>query len=130
MRVLGLLILAFALGFVPPTLEKRRLEATLHATQLDLRLANLHRRLGVASEEAQRNNFASAAAAARDFFDGCRELAITERFPNQPRTRGAITAYGSYSESIQTQLTLADPQVKERLASLYLAMDGVLTRRE
>ncbi|HYC61721.1 MAG TPA: hypothetical protein VEK79_19360 [Thermoanaerobaculia bacterium] len=125
-----LLALAFGVGFVPKELERRRLVATLEAKDLDLRLANLHRQLGVASHEAQRNNFSSAATAARVFFEGCRTVVNEYPFENQPRTKLALQAYASSSDTILGELANADPVVKERLASLYLTMDGVLERRQ
>ena len=127
---LVLLVAAFLGGYIPPTLEARRTKETLRTTTLDLRLATLHRRLGVASAEAQRNNFASASEAARQFFEGCRALLQDEAFATEPRTRVALTAYASYQDDITTKLNLADPQAKERLAGMFLAMDGVLARRE
>ena len=128
--LLLLLVAAFLGGYVPQMLRVRQLQSTLTTTQLDLRLANLHRRLGVAAEEAQRNNFANAAAAGREFFDGCSAIVQTEPFANQPRTRNAFAAYAAQRDEIMTQLANADPQVKDRLASMYLVMDGVLARRE
>jgi hypothetical protein len=126
---LAIAALAFAGGYVPKELELRDLRATMKTTDLDLRLANLHRQLGVASEEAQRNNFASAATAARAFFAGCRTIAQDEAFAEQPRTRTAISAYAGYEDDIILRLTNADPSVKEKLGALYLAMQGVLDRR-
>lgn len=125
-----LLALAFGIGFVPKGLERRRLAETLQTRELDLRLANLHRQLGVASHEAQRNNFASASTAARTFFDGCRTVVTEHEFANQPRTKLALQAYASSSDTILGELANADPMVKERLASLYLTMDGLLQRRQ
>lgn len=127
--VLLLIAAAFAGGYVPPMLRARAVTDQLRATQLELRMSNLHRRLGVAAEEAQRNNFASAAEAAREFFDGCATLVQSETFADEPRTRTALTAYAAARDEIMTQLATADPQAKERLASMYLTMDGVLSRR-
>jgi len=125
-----LLIAVFSAGYVPKMLEVRRLDESLATTRLDLRLADLHRTLGVASHEAQRNNYANAAVAASEFFHGCRELAQTEPFTGRPHTRNAITAYAGAEKEIAPMLATADPQAKERLASLYLTMDGVLKRRQ
>lgn len=125
-----LLLLAFGLGYVPKELERRRLAETLNTTELDLRLATLHRQIGVASQEAQRNNFASAASAARAFFDGCRTVVHEYPLEDRPRTRLALQAYASTSDTILGQLANADPTVKEQLASLYLTMNGVLERRQ
>ncbi len=124
-----LIALAFGLGYAPKEWERRKLAAQLEQTELDLRLANLHRQLGVASYEAQRNNFASSAAAARVFFDGCRSVVNEYKFENQPRTRLALQSYAATSDAILGQLANADPAVKERLASLFLTMNGLLERR-
>jgi len=123
-----LIVIAFLGGYVPKDLEERRLRATLTQTELDLRLANLHRRLGVASHEVQRNNYSVAAASAREFFDGCSALA-SQPFPNQERTKAALGAYAASKDQILALLAAGDPAVKEHLAGLYLAMDGVLQRR-
>jgi hypothetical protein len=128
--ILFLLLFAFGLGYGPKELERRKLAETLHATELDLRLANLHRQLGVASHEAQRNNFASAATAARTFFDGCRAVVNEFDFDDRPRTKLALQVYASTSDTVLGQLANADPAVKEQLASLYLTMNGLLERRQ
>lgn len=128
--LLLLLGAAFLVGYGPATLQARKHERALKTVQFELRLANLHRRLGVAAEEAQRNNFGSATAAAREFFDGCAAIAQSEAFPEEPRTKNAITSYAAQRDEIMAQLANMDPQVRERLASMYLVMDGVLARRE
>lgn len=125
-----LLAFAFVLGYGPKELERRKLASTLQQTDLDLRLATLHRLLGVASHEAQRNNYASAATAARAFFDGCRAVTSEYKLEDRPRTRGALQAYASTSDVVLGQLANGDPAVRERLASLYLTMNGLIERRE
>lgn len=125
-----LLLFAFGLGYVPKELDRRRAAETLRTTELELRLANLHRLLGVASHEAQRNNFANAAAAARAFFDGCRGVVNDYPLEDRPRTRVALQAYASSSDTLLGQLANADPASKEQLASLYLTMNGVLERKQ
>ncbi|HJQ35575.1 MAG TPA: hypothetical protein VKB93_00405 [Thermoanaerobaculia bacterium] len=125
-----LLAVAFFVGYAPPAIQARNLSRTLNATQFELRLANLERRLGVAAMEAQRNNYANATAGAREFFDGCAALAQSESFAEEPRTKNAIASYAAQRDEVMTQLANADPLVKERLASMYLAVDGVFTRRQ
>ena len=127
--VLVLLVLAFAGGFVPQWLEARRLRETVTRTTMELRLATLHRELGVASHEVQRNNFASAAEAASRFFDDCAKLANTEPFSGDARTRVALLGYAGQRDEVMALLAAGDPAVRERLASLYLTMNGVLMRR-
>jgi len=124
-----LLALAFGGGFVPQWLEARRLRATLETTSRDLRLATLHRELGLASHEAQRNNYASASEAATRFFDDCAKLASTESFLEEERTRVALSGYVAQRDEVMALLAAGDPTSRDRLAALYLTMDGVLGRR-
>lgn len=84
----------------------------------------------MASFEAQQNNFASAAANARVFFDGCRDVVNDYQFEDQPRTRLALQTYASTSDVVLGQLANADPEVKERLASLFVTMNGLLERKQ
>lgn len=127
--VLLLLLIAFAAGYAPLKLELNRTRETLEKTQLDLKLADAHRELGMASHEAQQNNFAVAAEHASRFFAACRE--VESSIPaTQPRTRTAISSYAGARDRLMGDLALADPTTKERLAGLYLAMNGVLERRE
>lgn len=130
LAVLLLLVAAFLGGYVPQKIRADRAEETLEATKLDLALADIHRDLGVAAMEAQRNNFANASAAAASFFDGCNRLAQTELPANEPRTRVALAAYAASRDDVSVQLATANPQVAQRLASLYLTMNGVLERRQ
>lgn len=124
------MVLAFLAGFIPEALELRRTRAQLATVTRDLALANLHRQLGVASLEAQRNNFGLAAEQARAFFDGCRKLTYEEQFATEPRTKIALTAYGTRGDIVLGQLANADPAAKEELSSMYLTMNGVLARRQ
>lgn len=125
-----LLIAAFLAGYIPRDLAAKRSARTLETTELDLRLANLHRQLGVAVAEAQQNDFRAAATTAGEFFAGCRDVGNAYTFEQQPRTRIALAAYAGYAEQVVAQLATGDPAATDRLASLYLTMDGVLKRRE
>lgn len=127
--VLFLLALAFGAGYVPQWLESRTLRAELVTADLELHLANAHRRLGVASQEAQRNNYANAAEAARQFFDESATLVRMNAFDGEPRTRVALLAYVAQRDQVMALLAAADPSSRETLASLFLTMDGVLARR-
>lgn len=124
-----LLAVAFAAGYVPQWLQVRRMRTTLAATSLDLQLATLHRELGVASHEAQRNNYGSASESAARFFDACAKLAHTETFQDDDRTRVALLGYAAQRDEVMALLAAADPAARERLAGLYLTMNGVLGRR-
>ena len=125
-----LIAFAFVLGYGPKEWERRRLAERLEQTELDLRLANLHRQLGMVNFEVQQNNFAGAATHAVLFFEGCRAVANDEKLDDQPRTRLALQTYASTSDTVLGQLGTADPAVKQRLASLYHTMNGVLERKQ
>lgn len=124
-----LLVIAFLAGFIPQWWALRTAQAELKTVQLDLRLADLHRLLGVASEEAQRNNYASAAEAARRFFDEGAALARSGALDAEPRTQNALLGYASQRDEVMALLSAADPAARERLAGMFLAMNGVLARR-
>ncbi|HEY0159962.1 MAG TPA: hypothetical protein VGF28_21935 [Thermoanaerobaculia bacterium] len=126
----ALIALAFLIGYIPNEIAARRLAQTLRSTQLELRLANLHRQLGVASHQAQRNNFGLAANVAAGFFSGCRAAVDDFRFQDRPRTRIALESYAQQGDTLLGELANGDPAAKERLASMYLTMDGVLVRRQ
>ena len=129
LAALVLLAVAFLAGYVPQKIRADRAEESLQVTKLDLELANIHRDLGIAALEAQRNNFANASAAAAAFFDGCSSLAQSELLVNEPRTRVALGSYAGSRDEISVQLATANPQVAQRLAGLYFTMQGVLARR-
>jgi len=125
-----LLAAAFLGGFVPQWIKVRNLRTEVQTMDLQLRLANAHRLLGVASEEAQRSNYASSAQAAAQFFDQCATLARTETFEKEPRTRVALLSYTAQRDQVMALLSAADPAVREKLMGMFLTMDGVLARRE
>lgn len=125
-----LVIAAFLGGFVPQWLEARSLRAELDQTELRLRLADAHRMLGMASHEAQRSNYASAGLAAAQFFDQSATLARTDALANDARTQVALLSYTSQRDEVMALLSAGDPAVRERLAGMFLAMEGVLERRE
>jgi len=110
-------------------MEVRTLRTTLATAETELKLANLHRLLGVASHEAQRNNYGSAGEAAGRFFSECAELATAEQFSEEPRTRVALQAYASQRDQVMALIGAGDPSVREQLLGMYLTMDGVLARR-
>ena len=128
--VLFLLAAAFLGGFVPQWLEVRSLRATLAATDLQLRLTEAHRTLGVASQEAMRNNYANAAQAAAQFFDQCATLARSDAFAKEPRTQVALLSYTQQRDEVMALLSAGDPASRDRLATMFLTMEGVLERRE
>lgn len=128
--VILLILGAFLLGWLPKEIEGRRLESTLRTTQLDLRLTDLHRQLGVASHQAMLGDFPAAGIAALGFYDGCRALAESGALEDRVRTRTALGAYAGQRDEMLARVAVADPSVREGFASLYLTMNGVIERRQ
>ena len=124
-----LLVVAFLGGFIPQWIEARNLRTRLERMETQLQLANLHRLLGVASQEAQRNNYASAAEAAAQFFDQCATITRMGSFEDEPRTRVALESYVQQRDTVMALLSAGDPAARERLAGMFLTMNGVLARR-
>lgn len=124
-----LMLAALAAAYVHQEIERRRLARELAAAQMDLVLSNLHRKLGVAALALQQGSQEEATVAAREFFEGCRKAVYTHDFTDEPRTRIALGSYGAQGDSILMAMAAADPAVQNRLASLYLTMEGVLVRR-
>jgi hypothetical protein len=125
-----LIAAAFLIGYIPNEIATRQLATRMREAELDLALANLHRRLAVAAMHAQRNNFGLAEETAVQFFEGCRRTAGEFSFRDRPRTRVALTGYASSGDRILGDLANGDPAAKEELASMFLTMDGVLQRRQ
>jgi hypothetical protein len=50
-------------------------------------------------------------------------------FDDEPRTRVALLSYTEQRDSVMALLSAADPAARERLAGMFLAMNGVLARR-
>ncbi|HEX7708878.1 MAG TPA: hypothetical protein VF701_20635 [Thermoanaerobaculia bacterium] len=126
----AVLVAVFLLAWLPNERKLRRVETTLQIAELDLRLATAHRKLGVASHHAARGDYPETGIAAMQFFRDCAALAESGALDDRPRTKGAIGAYASNRDAFLGQIAANDPTVHERLASLYLVMNGVIQRRE
>ncbi|HEX2834830.1 MAG TPA: hypothetical protein VHW00_17590 [Thermoanaerobaculia bacterium] len=130
MLVVLLLAGAFGGGYIPQRLALHRTQESLATLQREHALTELHRRLGVASHEAMRNNYASAAEAAKTFFNGCGEVLDQYPLEDQPRTRNTLTTWMASRDTLLARLAAGDPATREQLAGMYLALDGVLARHQ
>lgn len=119
---------AFLAGWLPARLELRRTNERLRQVELELRIAGVQRRLGIAAAEARRNNFGLAATEAGRFFDETQRLLAQEGFAEQPRMRVALQSYGEQRDGIMSGLATNDMATAQRLSDLYLAFDGVVQR--
>jgi hypothetical protein len=110
------LAVVFLLGYVPSYWKARSVERERARLEQQFNLARLHSHLGMASFEANRNNYFNATDYANKFFNGLKtainsvgDAALKERLQTVSASRDKITA----------SLAKADPAVKETIAQLY-----------
>jgi hypothetical protein len=112
----GILIAVFALGYIPSCVSARSAEERSTRLQRSLRLSDLQGHLGMASYEANRNNYASAAQQSTEFFNGLREMIDNTGDATLKQSLEKVLAR---RDEITTNLAQADPAVKEKLAQAY-----------
>ncbi|MEK6323763.1 MAG: hypothetical protein AABN33_19140 [Acidobacteriota bacterium] len=112
----GALIAVFSLGYIPSCVSARSAEERNIRLQNNLKLADLRGQLGMASYEANRNNYASAAQHSTEFFNGLRE---TINNASDATLRQYLEKFLARRDEITTNLSQADPAVKEKLAQAY-----------
>jgi hypothetical protein len=113
---LGLLIVVFLAGYVPPMMRASRLADENARLEDSLALARVLGYLGMANYEVQRNNYASAAEYSTQLFNRAREAIGTVR---GEASRQALQAAIDRRDEITAGLASANPVVKEKLAAMY-----------
>ncbi|HET9531632.1 MAG TPA: hypothetical protein VFQ92_14845 [Blastocatellia bacterium] len=112
----GALIAAFLIGYVPSCVSARNAEEEKARLERRLKLADLRGRIGMASYEANRNNYANAAAFSSEFFNLLAETINTSTDDALKQTLQPLLAR---RDEITTNLAQADPSVKDKLAQMY-----------
>lgn len=112
----GILVGVFALGYIPSCVSARSAEERSIRLQRNLKLSDLQGHLGMASYEANRNNYASAAQQSTEFFNGLREMSDNTGDATLKQSLEKVLAR---RDEITTNLAQADPAVKEKLAQTY-----------
>lgn len=112
----GVLIAVFALGYIPSCVSARSAEERNIRLQRNLKFSDLQGHLGMASYEANRNNYASAAQQSTEFFNSLRDtISNTE----DATLKQSLEKLFARRDEITTNLAQADPAVKEKLAQAY-----------
>ncbi len=133
-------IVVFLLGYVPGLMsardarqqrdsasaELKQSKDVLAGVQLDRDLARLEAKLGMVLYEANRNNFASAAARSTEFFDAGRSVAANPQLASSSTRRAGIEAILNRRDEISSDLARADQGVKEKLAQMYVQLDAAV----
>jgi hypothetical protein len=112
----GALIAAFLIGYVPSCMSARNAEEGKARLERRLKLTDLRGRIGMASYEANRNNYANAAAFSSEFFN---LLAETVNASTDDALRQRLQPLLARRDEITTNLAQADPSVKDKLAQMY-----------
>jgi len=112
----AVLIAVFLLGYIPAQKSARRAQQQNVQLENSLRLAELRGQLGMASYEANRNNYASAAQFSTDFFNG---LQTAVNNTDDQMLRQKLQSALERRDEIIANLAEANPAVKEKLSQMY-----------
>jgi len=112
----AVVIVAFLLGYIPACVSARNAEQQKAQLEYKVRLADLRDKIGMASYEVNRNNYANATESSTLFFDGLAKLIGDAR---DEAFRQKLEAMLARRDEITTNLAQADPVVKEKLAQMY-----------
>lgn len=124
----------FLAGLIPGWLNAReaRREATASAEKftrneellaqirLDLDIARLRGKLGEVLYEANRNNYASAATVASQFFDGVQSAIGNAALQQGSERQQVLRQVLNRRDEIAADLARADAAVKDKLAAMYV----------
>lgn len=110
------MIAAFLIGYVPSCMSARNAEEEKARLERRLKLTDLRGRIGMASYEANRNNYANAAAFSSEFFN---LLAETVNASTDDALKQRLQPLLARRDEITTNLAQADPSVKDKLAQMY-----------
>jgi hypothetical protein len=112
----AIVIVAFLLGYIPSCVSARSAEQQKAQLEHRVRLADLRDKIGMASYEVNRNNYANATEFCGSFFDGLAKLLGESR---DEALKQKLQPMLARRDEITTNLAQADPIVKEKLAQMY-----------
>jgi len=114
----AVVIVAFLLGYVPSCLGERSAQQQKADLEHKLRLADLRDKVGMASYEVNRDNYANARQFLGEYFDGLDKLIGDTR---NEQVKQKLQQISARRDEITTNLAQADPAVKAKLAEIYAA---------
>ena len=118
----GVLLVAFLLGFVPMWLKARTTNTTLVKTEQQLSLVRMQNNLGSAVIDARRGNYEPARQAVSQFFRSLHaEIDKGDASSLSPAQRVSMQALLAGRDEIITLLARNDPASADRLSDLYVA---------
>jgi hypothetical protein len=124
---IGLLLLAFLLGFVPMWLSNRQLSADLANRDKDLRRSRIQNTLTAATIYARRGEYETARQNASTFFTDVRsELDKGNDGILTEQERIGLSRVMAERDEIITLLSRNDPAAAERLSNAFIEYVGVV----
>jgi hypothetical protein len=122
----AVLIAVFLLGYIPSCVSARGAREENARIEQRLKLSEMLSKLGMASYEVNRNNYASAAQMSTDFFNSLKNLTDTTA---DETVKQKLLALSVRRDEITTNLAQADPSAKEKLAQMYADFYQLSTRQ-
>lgn len=123
----GVILLAFLLGYIPSCVSARSAEGRAARLELRSKMNDLLSQAGMASYEANRNNYASAAEYSGRFFNSLSD------FVNETRNevlKQKLQPMLVLRDEITTNLAQADAVVKPKLAQIYADLFYVVKQEQ
>lgn len=120
------LVGVFLIGFLPERAKARRAWKENSRLELELGLARLQGQLGMISYEANRNNFANAAAHSTNFFNALKKVLPDPLLSQEAKRKSDLEAILARRDEITADLARADPAVKDELADMYVQLSGAV----
>lgn len=124
---IGLLLLAFILGFVPMWLSNRQLSADLAAREKELHRSRVQNSLTAATIYARRGEYETARQNTSSFFTEVRsEMDKGDAGILSEQERIGLTRVMAERDEIITLLSRNDPAAGERLSNMFVEYVGVV----
>ena len=123
----GALIVVFLLGYLPSRMSAENAQQRNAQLQYDLKLANLEAQLGMASYEANQNNYAIAAQQSTAFFNG---LLATINTTSDKSLKQNLERMLAGRDEITANIAEANPAVKEKLAHAYADLFNITAAQQ
>ena len=124
---IGLLLLAFLLGFLPMWMSNRQLSADLADKNKELRRGRIRNTLSAAAIYARRGEYETARQASSNFFtDVTAEMDSGNAGILTEQERIGLDRVMSERDEIITLLSRNDPASGERLSNLFVEYQGVV----
>jgi hypothetical protein len=119
----AILIVVFLVGYVPGYLDASSAKQQNVQLENRLNLTGLLNKLGMASFEVNRNNYANAAQYSTEFFNGLRE---TTNGTADNGLKQKLQSILDRRDEITGKLAEGNPSVKETLAQMYSDVFGLI----